>query len=207
MVFDCSSSDIKFLQVSRTFLNILTVLTYAVVWLFSTRPLISKSPCPFNNPLLTVPKETITIGIIVNVIFHRIFQFSSNVQVLIPLFTLFQFYTVVSRDSKVNNFAMSLFCWLFLGLVFWPRLGDPFVCQSSIGVCMWFSRSDPGKCTDHLFARSNLIFLYNSQWITLPTQFCVVLYTFCANFLHSLITRLIVSSLSPHNQHLLFCCV
>ena len=34
-----------------------------------------------------------------------------------------------------------------------------------------------------------------------------LIYTFCANLLHSLIMWLIVSSLSPHNLHLLFCCV
>ena len=36
---------------------------------------------------------------------------------------------------------------------------------------------------------------------------CLVLYSFCANFLHSLIKWLIVSSLSPHSLHLLFCWV
>ena len=49
--------------------------------------------------------------------------------------------------------------------------------------------------------------MQNSQWITLPTQLCQILYSFCANLLHSLIMWLIVSSLSPHNLHLLFCCV
>ena len=65
------------------------------------------------------------------------FQFPSKVQVLILLFTFFQFYSVVSRDSKVDNFANSLFfffCRLSLGLVFWPRFGDPCVFQSPIGV-------------------------------------------------------------------------
>ena len=38
-------------------------------------------------------------------------------------------------------------------------------------------------------------------------QTCLALYSFCANLLHSLIMWLIVSSLSPHIQHLLFCCV
>ena len=33
------------------------------------------------------------------------------------------------------------------------------------------------------------------------------LYSFCANLLHSLTICLIVSSWSPHNEHLLFCCV
>ena len=50
-------------------------------------------------------------------------------------------------------------------------------------------------------------FLHISQWITLPTQSCTVLYSFCANLLHSLIMSLMVSSLSPHSLHLLFCCV
>ena len=59
----------------------------------------------------------------------------------------------------------------------------------------------------HLFVWSNLNFLHISQWITLPTQSCLVFYSFCANLLHSLIMWLMVPSASPHNQHLLFCCV
>ena len=51
-----------------------------------------------------------------------------------------------------------------------------------------------------------LNFLHNSQWITLYTQSCLVLYSFWGNLLHSLMW-LIVSSLSPHNLHLLFYCV
>ena len=45
------------------------------------------------------------------------------------------------------------------------------------------------------------------QWITFPSQLCLVLYSFGSNLLHSLIMWSIVSSLSPHNLHLLFCCV
>ena len=61
----------------------------------------------------------------------QFFQFSSKVQLLIFLFTFFQFYSVVSRDSKVHNLASFLFfVWLSLGLVFWPRLDDPFVSQN-----------------------------------------------------------------------------
>ena len=52
-----------------------------------------------------------------------------------------------------------------------------------------------------------LNFLHISQWITLPTQSCFALYSFCSNLLHSLIMWLIVSSLSPHSLHWLFCCV
>ena len=68
-----------------------------------------KCSSPFNNPLVTVPKAPITIGIIVTCIFHIFFQFPCKVEVLILLFTFFQFYSVVSRDSKVDNFAISLF--------------------------------------------------------------------------------------------------
>ena len=37
------------------------------------------------------------------------FQFSSKVEALISLFTFFQFYSVVSWDSKIDNFAGFLF--------------------------------------------------------------------------------------------------
>ena len=57
----------------------------------------------------------------------------------------------------------------------------------------------------HLFVWSNLNFLHNSQWVTLPIQSCLVLYSLWANLLHSLIMCFIVSSLSPRNLHLLFC--
>ena len=41
----------------------------------------------------------------------------------------------------------------------------------------------------------------------LPTESSLVLYSFCANLLHSLFMWLIVSSLSPDNLHLLLSCV
>ena len=70
----------------------------------STRPPTSKSSRPFNKPLVTVPKAPITIGIIVTFIFLIFFK----VEVLIYLFTYFQFSSVVSRDSKVDNFAIDI---------------------------------------------------------------------------------------------------
>ena len=116
MVFQWRLSDIKSLQVSRTLLSILAVFNNAIVWMVSTQPPTSKSSRPFNNPLVTVPKAPITIGIIVIFMFHSLFFFqsSSKVKVFISLFTFFQFYSVVSRDSKVDNFAVFsffFFCW------------------------------------------------------------------------------------------------
>ena len=74
MVFHWSLSDRKSLQVSRTLLNILTVLNNAVVWMVSTRPPTSKSSSPFSNPLVTVPNTPITIGIIITCMFHSFFN-------------------------------------------------------------------------------------------------------------------------------------
>ena len=177
----------------------------------STRLPTSKSSNPFNNPLVTVPKSPITIGIIVTCMFHSFFQFPIKVEVLILLFTFFQVYTVVSRDSKVYNFANCLFFFFFFIII---RSG--LLAEIRWSVCMskshWslhvsFSRTDARLWIYHLFVWSHLNFLHISQWITLPTQSCLVLYSFCANLLHSLIMWLMVSSLSPHSLHLLFCCV
>ena len=110
---------------------------------------------------------------------------------------------MVSEDSKFHNFANSLFffCWLKLGLVFWTRLGDPSVRQSPKGVyvCPFLGQMP--------FVWSTFNFLHISQWITLPSYSSLGLYSFCNNLLHSLIMQLMVSSLSSHRLHLLFCCV
>ena len=73
-VFHWRLSDSKSPQVSRTLLSILTVFNNAVVWMVSTRPPTSKSSSPFNNPLLTVPKAPITIGIVFTFMFHSFFN-------------------------------------------------------------------------------------------------------------------------------------
>ena len=67
--------------------------------------------------------------------FHSFFQSPSKVHLFILLFTFFQFYSVVSRNSKVYFSASFLFCWPSLRLVIWPRLGDPFISQNPRGVC------------------------------------------------------------------------
>ena len=125
---------------------------------------------------------------------------------LILLFTFFQFYSVVSQDSKVDNFGSFLLIIIRSGLLaeIWLSVCMP---KSHRSLCVLFYRTGAGLCIYHLLVWSNLNFLHISQWITLPTQSCLVLYSFCANLLHSLIMWLMVSSLSPHSLHLLFCCV
>ena len=127
------------------------------------------------------------------------------VDVLSLLFTFLQICFVVRRDSKVDDFVNSILFLLIIirsGLlagVRWP------ICmlKSHRSLCVSFSRTGAGLCIYHLFVWSNLNFLHISQWITLPTQSCLALYS-CANLLHSLIMWLIVWSLSPHSLHLLF---
>ena len=126
MVFHWSLGDSKSPQVSRTLLSILAVLNNVVVWMVSTRPPTSKSSSPFSNPFVTVPNAPITIGIIVTCMFHSFFQFLSKVEVLL-------FCGQLGQQSR-QFCKFSSFCWLLLGLVFWPRLGDPCVCQSPKGV-------------------------------------------------------------------------
>ena len=137
----------------------------------STRPPTSKSSHPFNKPLVTVPKTPITIGIIVTFMFNSFFPFPSKVEVLILLFTFFQFYSVVSRKSKVDHFANFFF---FLLIIIRPRLlveirGSVCMSKSHRSLCESLSRTDAGLCKYDLFIRSNLNFLHISLWITLPT--------------------------------------
>ena len=104
MVFHWSLSNSKFPQVSRTLLSIPAILNNVVVWMVSIRTPTSKSSSPFSNPLVTVPNAPITIGIIATCMFHSFFN----------SLAFFQFYSVVSRDSKVDNFASSLFFFLLI---------------------------------------------------------------------------------------------
>ena len=78
---------------------------------------------------------------------------------------------------------------------------------SQRSLCVSFSWTGAGLCMYNLLVWSNLNFLHISQWITLPTQLCLILYFFCANLQHSLIMWLMVSSLLLYSLHLLFCCV
>ena len=98
MVFHRSLWDSKSPQVSWSFLSILAAHNNAVVSMVSTRPVISKSFIPFTNPLVTVARAPITIGINVIFMFHSFLSSLASSRYFF-FFTLFWFYFLVSRDS------------------------------------------------------------------------------------------------------------
>ena len=176
----------------------------------STRSPTSKSSWPFNNPLVTVQKAPITIGIIVTFMIHSFFNSLARSRYL-SLFSHSFSFILWSTGTAKSTILQILFFYFFVIIIrsgLWAEIGRS-VCISNSHRSLWvsFSRTGSGLCINHLLAWSNLNFLQISQWITLPIQSCLALYSFCANLLHLLIMRLMVSSLSPHSLHLLFYCV
>ena len=117
MVFLWSLRSSKSPQFSRTLLSILANLNSVVVWMASTRPHISKSSCPFNNPSVTVPRAPITININVTFMFHSFFNSRARSQYLFSLsfnFTLWSSGTSKSTILWVLFLFFSFFFFLLL---------------------------------------------------------------------------------------------
>ena len=175
MVFHWRLSDSESPHVSRTLLSILAVLNNAVVLIVSTRHPTSKSFISFNYRLVTVPKEHIPIGICVTFLYHSFFLISLQGRCTYRSFHI-QFYSMVSRDSKVVNFAKSLFLLLLI------TIQGGLLAESRGSVCMWtshtsfcvsFSRTTAGLSIYHLCVWTTLNFLHISLSF-------LVLYSFCA---------------------------
>ena len=130
MVFRWSLRDSKSAQVSRTLLNILADLNTAVVWMVSTRPLISKFSSPFTNPSLTVARAPIPIGIIVTFIFHSFFQFLSKDACICSSFHFFFNFTPWPAGTAKSIILQVLF---FI-LIYWKRYQRT---HRKNGVCYW----------------------------------------------------------------------
>ena len=71
-------SDRTSIQNSWTLLCILADLNNSVIWIVSTRPVISKPSNYFTNLLVTVPRALLTIGITVTVMFCIFFNFQAR---------------------------------------------------------------------------------------------------------------------------------
>ena len=109
MIFHWSLSNSKSPQVSRTRLRILAVLSNAVICIVSTRPPTSKSSRPFNNPLVIVPKEPITIGTIVTFMFHSFFNSLPRSNYLSFFSHSFRFNLCSTRTAKSTILQLLFF--------------------------------------------------------------------------------------------------
>ena len=170
--------------------------------MISTRPLISKSSCPCINPLVTVSRALITINIIVTFMFHSFFNSLAKSRYL-PFFSLSFSFTLWSVKSTILQILFLLLIIIWSGRLIEIRWS---VCMSKPqrSLCVLFSKTGPGLCIYYLFVWSSFNFMHDSAEIT---QSCLVLHSFCTSFLYSLIMRVIISFLSPHNLNLLFCWV
>ena len=157
----------------------------------STHSLISKSSSPFIYLLVTELRAPITIGINVTFMFHSFFNSLVRSKYL-SLFSLsFNFILWSARTAKSTILqVLSLFFFFFFVDYYkvWLSSRDKVICLD-VKIpeeFVSFSRIDVGLCICLFFVWPNLNFLHNSQWITLPTQSSLLLYSFCANLLHSL---------------------
>ena len=107
-----SFSDRKSPQVSRTLLSILAVLNNAVIWIVSTRRLISKSSRAFNNTLVTVPRVPFTSGTIVTFKFHSFFNSLARSMYLSFLSHFFTFIPWLAQMAKSTILQILFFFFL-----------------------------------------------------------------------------------------------
>ena len=115
MVFHWSLSDSKSPLVSRI-LSILAVLNNAAAWIVSTRPPTSKSSRPFNNPLVTVPKASITIDTIVAFMFHS-FSILEQSRGTYPSFHILSVLFCGQPGQQSRQFCKFFFLLLLLLLI------------------------------------------------------------------------------------------
>ena len=87
--------------------------------MISPRPLISKSSSPCINPLVTVPRALITLGIIVTFLFHSFVNSLARSRYLSFFSLSFNFTQWAARPVKstIPQSASSLFFFFFFFLV------------------------------------------------------------------------------------------
>ena len=165
----------------------------------STRPLISKFCSPCTSPLVTVPIAPITIRITVTfMVFFFGGGFSSPERPwYLSLFSLSFSFTLWSAGT-----IQQVLFYFLLTITRSGRLAEirwsVRISKSRRILCVSFSKTDSGLCIYHLFM---IKFKLLAQFLLHPD-----FSRLWANLLHPLNIGLIVSSLSPHNQHLC-CCV
>ena len=100
----------------------------------------------------------------------------------------FSLCTLLKWQSPLDSKFCFCFCFFFLLIIIWSGLlagnwWSVCISKSHWILCVSFSRTDFCLCIYHLVTWWKFHFLYNSKWIALPTQSCLVLYS-CASLLH-----------------------
>ena len=115
MVSHWSLVDSKSSQVFRTLPSILADLNNSVVWMVSIGLFISKSFRLYANPLVTVPRASITIGITVSFIFHSFFNSLARFRYLYFFSLSFNFtlWSAGTAKSTIRQ-VLSFFVWIIL---------------------------------------------------------------------------------------------
>ena len=87
---------------------------------------------------------------------------------------------------------------------------QPTICllKSQRILSLSYSRTNSGLCIYYLSVWSSSCLLHNSQWVTIPTHSCLLLYFFYAKLLHSFImwVTLIISALHSVDLNYWWCC-
>ena len=101
----------------------------------TSRLLISKSSSSCTSPLMTVLSAPITIGIIITFMFYSVCNslLSSGYLSLFLLYFSFIMWSAGTAKSTIQQ--VHFFCWLSLGLVVRPRLGELFLSQNPKEFC------------------------------------------------------------------------
>ena len=114
---------------TTSLLNILANLNNSVVWKVSPCPVISKSSSLCTNPLVTIPRTSITISIIVTFMFHSFFNSLASLRYLYLFSYSFNF-TLWSAGTAKSTILQVLFFFFLLIIIRSGRLerfGDLFV--------------------------------------------------------------------------------
>ena len=188
MVFPTNFNDSKSPQITRTLPSIQVDLNITAVWVVSTHPPTSKSFSPFNNPLVTVPKAPITIGITVTCMFHSFFNSLARSRYLSFFSLTFSFILLLSLLLLYTPFILFhiSISWWFLtgvwtsgGLLKSPRLFSVRIMAQLYNALVWMVSICP------LISKTSRLFT-NPLEIVLnaPTGICIsVTYMFYSCFL------------------------
>ena len=86
-------------------------------------------------------------------------------------------------EQKSLFSKFSLFLLIFISLIVWPRFGDPFVSKTPRGICVSHSPDQMLRCAYTICSICTIL-----SWSACPRpRLCLVLCSFWANLLHSLI--------------------